>query len=115
MGFNSLQVGYKPQMNRKDASRDDCFNSLQVGYKLSIRHLKRRQHYVSIPYRLATNPYDPKLYLSWGRQFQFLIGWLQTKIGTAIQSALSGKGTSSRFNSLQVGYKRGNYGLEGGG
>ena len=58
MGFNSLQVGYK-QNNKKFAirNRQNCFNSLQVGYKQST----------------FVSPKTGKL------QFQFLIGWLQTK------------------------------------
>ena len=100
--FNSLQVGYKPDIIvSADCTVDDGFNSLQVGYKLVGREPRYFRFFqfqfligwlqtrtqkntvlvlcaVSIPYRLATNAYLRPI-LSVSTQFQFLIGWLQTK------------------------------------
>ena len=66
MGFNSLQVGYKPGILLPIVTNLLSFNSLQVGYKrLQVK-------------RLGVT----KL------QFQFLIGWLQTKISLFILSTI---------------------------
>ena len=98
--FNSLQVGYKHRGAGKTPFYDEVsipyrlatngssgfayheemqgFNSLQVGYKQVFPQSLYGDKRVSIPYRLATNRYF--LRVSTGiNEFQFLIGWLQTK------------------------------------
>ena len=77
------------------------FNSLQVGYKPSTESVSKAYASVSIPYRLATNEViKMKLYVA-KKEFQFLIGWLQTYNLFAVSLSLL-----YSFNSLQVGYKR---------
>ena len=121
-GFNSLQVGYKPELTPKYRRLLEGFNSLQVGYKpfkhcraflectVSIPYrlatnqkLSQRavnKLVVSIPYRLATNlPIFPRILLVF-KKFQFLIGWLQT-----VPAFFNFKLSIQGFNSLQVGYK----------
>ena len=83
MGFNSLQVGYKPGVKVKplQSMSFTSFNSLQVGYKR--RHIflpPLSSELVSIPYRLATNGSIWTERQRFGQRFQFLIGWLQTTV-----------------------------------
>ena len=78
--FNSLQVGYKPGSASFFIPTVVGFNSLQVGYKQKQASEKRPTSCtVSIPYRLATNPYQ-RQGKAQNKGFQFLIGWLQTEV-----------------------------------
>ena len=101
LGFNSLQVGYKQKGEVFETTPERGFNSLQVGYKRKIFFCYTQT--ISLQFQfligwLQTLPSGTAVLKS--RQFQFLIGWLQTFIEKA-PLLMAGRS----FNSLQVGYK----------
>ena len=84
--------------------RKEGGEKVSIPYRLAtntvLLHTQQFFLCVSIPYRLATN-YGERVHLYRPkREFQFLIGWLQTpEVLFQVRALVCG------FNSLQVGYK----------
>ena len=79
--------------------------TVSIPYRLATNgqslKVPQERNEVSIPYRLATNKTLQACIDALQKQFQFLIGWLQTQF-----NVLPVVSVYQSFNSLQVGYKR---------
>ena len=98
--FNPSQVGYR-LLQRLPLSEDRlCFNPSQVGYRQVVwRGFLFSSNNVSIPHRQATDTKVILLKRLCRREFQSLIGRLQTHIPSFFPRSLKS------FNPSQVGYR----------
>ena len=97
--FNSSQVGWKQWHQNGTFLRVPCFNSSQVGWKQMPRLRLPPTMPVSIPHRQAGNRLLSRIRATY-REFQFLIGRLETPLGPESSAGIFG------FNSSQVGWKQ---------
>ena len=97
--FNSLQVIYKRQNQRKNLKKKPRFNSLQVIYKRTILFDEAWLDFLFqfLIGNLQTGEAGPEAVVP--LKFQFLIGNLQTRLFTESTPGFA------CFNSLQVIYK----------